>query len=350
MNDISSITSQQLLDNIQPVLSLGFAGFLVAMLLTPVYTKFAYKYNWWKKPRKEAMTGEKAAIFQKLHNEKHKRHIPTMAGLVCIIAIATVTILFNLDRRETWLPLATLVLFGILGLIDDISNVFMKADRRGGLTPKTQILSLIVLSALGSWWFYYKLGYNTIALPYFGDLTLGVLYIPIFILVVIATSKSVSITDGLDGLAGGLLSMAFSAFGLISLMQGNFMLASFCLTIVGVMLAYTWFNVHPARFFMGQTGSTALGAVLGVVAMLTNSLFLLPIIGFIFVIEAGSSIVQVLSKKIFKRKIFLSAPIHHHFEASGWPETKVTMRFWVLGQVAAVVGLLVAVLGGFLNL
>lgn len=346
----TTITSEILLQNIQPILSLGFAGFLLAILLTPVYTRFAYKYHWWKKPRKESLTGEKAVVFQKLHNEKHKRHIPTMAGLVCIIAIAAITILFNFDRRETWLPLATLLLFGGLGLVDDLSNVFLRSDKRGGLTPKTQIAALVALSALGSWWFYEKLGYNAIALPYFGDVTIGVLYIPLFILVVVATSKSVSITDGLDGLAGGLLAMAFGVFSVLSLLQGNFMLASFCCTVVGVMLAYTWFNIHPARFFMGQTGSTALGAVLGVVAMLTNSLFLLPIVGCIFVVEAGSSIVQVFSKKVFKRKLLLSAPLHHHFEAIGWPETKVTMRFWILGQVAGVLALLIAVLGGFVVL
>lgn len=344
------ITSEQLIENIQPVLSLGFAGFMVAMLLTPLYTRFAYKYQWWKKPRKATVTGEKAVVFQKLHNEKHKRNIPTMAGLVCITAITAVTIIFNLDRRETWLPLATLLLFGGLGLIDDLSNVFLRADKRGGLTPRTQIATLVAFSAIGSWWFYEKLGYNTIALPLMGDVTLGIFYIPVFILVVVATSKSVSITDGLDGLAGGLLSMAFGAFAIISLLQGNYMLAAFCCTVVGVMLAYTWFNIHPARFFMGQTGSTALGAALGVVAMLTNSLFLLPIIGFIFVIEAGSSIVQVFSKKVLKKKVFISAPLHHHLEASGWPETKVTMRFWILGQVLAVLGLLIAVLGDFAKL
>lgn len=346
----TAITSEQLIQSIQPILSLGFGGFMIAMLLTPIYTRFAYKYQWWKKPRKETLTGEKAVVFQKLHNEKHKRHIPTMAGMIAIIAIASITILFNLDRRETWLPLATLILFGGLGLLDDLSNVFLKSDKRGGLTPKTQIAALMAFSAVGSWWFYEKLGYNSVALPFVGDITIGILYIPVFILVVVATSKSVSITDGLDGLAGGLLSMAFSAFAVISLLQGNYKLAAFCCTIVGVMLSYTWFNVHPARFFMGQTGSTALGAVLGVVAMLTNSLFLLPIIGLLFVVEAGSSIVQVFSKKVFKRKVFLSAPLHHHLEASGWPETKVTMRFWILGQVFAVLGLLIAVLGDFVKL
>jgi phospho-N-acetylmuramoyl-pentapeptide-transferase len=343
-------TIELILENIKPILALGFSGFAMAMLITPIYTKFAFKYQWWKKQRTVAVSGEKAVVFQKLHAEKHKRNIPTMAGLICIIAIASVTILFNLDRNQTWLPLATLLLFGIFGLLDDISNVFLKSDKRGGLTPTTQIIALAVLSAIGSLWFYYKLGYDAIYIPWLGSIGIGILYIPLFIAVVVSTSKAVSITDGLDGLAGGLLSIAFSSYAVICLLQGNYLLAAFCCSVVGVMLAYTWFNIYPARFFMGQTGSTALGAVLGVVAMLTNTVALLPLIGIIFVIEAGSSAIQVASKKILKHKIFLSAPIHHHFEAKGWPETKVTMRFWVLGQVAAVVALLIAALGGFLNL
>lgn len=343
-------TIELILENIKPILALGFFGFATAMLLTPIYTKFAFNYKWWKKQRVDTVSGEKAVVFHKLHAEKHKRHIPTMAGIVCILSITIVTVLFNLDRNQTWLPLATLLLFGVFGLLDDLSNVFLKSDKRGGLSPKTQILALAALSAVGSWWFYYKLGYDAILIPWYGSVGIGVLYIPLFIAIVVSTSKAVSITDGLDGLAGGLLSIAFSAYAVICLLQGNFLLAAFCCTLVGVMLAYTWFNIYPARFFMGQTGSTALGAVLGVIAMLTNTVALLPLIGIIFAIEAGSSLIQVVSKKLFKRKLFLSAPIHHHLEASGWPETKVTMRFWVLGQVAAVLGLLLAALGGFLKI
>lgn len=327
------------------VFFVSFFSFVLAMLLTPVYTNIAYKYSWWRRPRQNAVTGEKAPVFYKLHAEKHKRNIPTMAGLIMVSAITLVTLILNLDRQQTWLPLATLLLFGGLGLIDDIANVFIFRDKSGGLKAKTQLLALIGLSASAAAWFYYKLGYDLIHIPAVGDFSIGWLYVPLFILVVVSTAKSVSITDGLDGLAGGLLTTAFGAYGVIAYFQGNFGIAGFCATVVGSLLAYTWFNIHPARFFMGQTGSTALGAVLGVIAMLTNSVFVLPIIGGVFVIEAGSSALQIFSKKVFKRKILLSAPLHHHLEAIGWPETKVTMRLWIIGQACGALGLVLGLLG-----
>ena len=144
----------------------------------------------------------------------------------------------------------------------------------------------------------------------------------------------------------GLLSISFGSFGIIALLQGHLGLSAFCFTVVGVLLSYVWFNIYPARFFMGDVGSFAFGVSLGVVAMLTNTLFLLPVIGMIFVIEAGSSLIQILSKKIFNRKVFLSAPIHHHLEAKGWPETKITMRFWVISCVVGFIGIYLALAGG----
>ena len=177
----------------------------------------------------------------------------------------------------------------------------------------------------------------------------GWLIIPIFVLVVVATANAVNITDGLDGLAGGLATSAFSVYALIAFLQGRYGIAAFCLTIVGALLSYTWFNIFPARFFMGDVGSFSLGTALGVVAMLTDTVVLLPIIGVVFVAEAGSSVIQILSKKLRNgKKIFRIAPLHHHFEAVGWPEAKVTMRFWVIGQVAAVAGMVVFLLGKYL--
>lgn len=163
-------------------------------------------------------------------------------------------------------------------------------------------------------------------------------------MVVISTANAVNISDGLDGLAGGLLVIAFGAYGLIALFEGNFGIAGFCMTVVGALMSYTWFNIYPARFFMGDSGSFAMGTALGVVAMLTDTVLLLPIIGGVFVVEAGSSLVQILSKKFRGKKVFKIAPIHHHFEAEGWPETKVTMRFWMLGLICALVGLIVFLL------
>jgi phospho-N-acetylmuramoyl-pentapeptide-transferase len=146
----------------------------------------------------------------------------------------------------------------------------------------------------------------------------------------------------LDGLAGGVMMVAFGAYGTIAFIQGNFNMAAFCGVILGALLAFLWFNIYPARFFMGDTGSMSLGVTLGVIAMLTNQFLLLPLIGFVLVVESLSTIIQVLSKKIRGKKIFLSSPIHHHFEAKGWPETKVTMRFWILSAVMAVLGIILA--------
>ena len=206
------------------------------------------------------------------------------------------------------------------------------------------------IAAAAALFFYYKLGYNSIYIPVYGDLTIGWLLIPLFILVVVSTSNAVNISDGIDGLAGGLLINAYAAFGVIAMFQGYYAIAGFCFTVVGALLSYVWFNIAPARFVMGDVGSFSLGTALGVVAMLTDTLVLLPIIGLVFVIEAGSSLLQITSKRIFHKKIFIAAPIHHHFEAMGWPKTKVTMRFWVVSQTCAVIGVVLALVTGFIEL
>jgi len=329
-----------------PVLGFAFAGFVLAIVGTPIFTTLAFRYKWWRKQRTETVTGEKAKVFAKLHAEKHKRNIPTMAGSIVLIAVAIITLAANMNRAETWLPLASLALFGALGLVDDLSNILGFANRSGGLKARTQALALIILSLMCAWWFYVKLGYDILHVPAVGDFSIGWLYVPLFVVVVFSTAKSVSITDGLDGLAGGLLSIAYGSYAIIAFFSGLYALAAFCATVVGAVLAYTWFNIYPARFFMGDVGSFAYGVSLGVVAMLTNSLLLLPIIGLLFVIEAGSSLVQITSKRFFGKRILISAPIHQHLQACGWPETKVTMRFWIIGSVVAFLGILLAIGGG----
>ncbi len=326
------------------ILSLG--AFLLAMILTPIFTFFAYRYKFWKKQRSTSTTGEKLEVFTKLHAAKFKRNIPTMAGIIGVIAITVITLFFNLDRAQTWLPLAALVGGGAVGLLDDLINIRGQGLGVAGLRSSIKFAMITLLALFLGWFFYVKLGVTDVHVPFLGDLTLGWLIVPLFVLAVVATSNAVNISDGLDGLAGGLLTISFGIFGIIALLQGQVILAGFCFTVVGALLSYLWFNIYPARFFMGDVGSFAFGTSLGVVAMLTNTLFLLPIIGLVFVIEAGSSLIQILSKKIFHRKVFLSAPIHHHLEAKGWPETKVTMRFWVIGCVMGALGVMLALAGG----
>ena len=324
---------------------LSIAAFLLAMFLTPIYTFLAYRYRFWKKQRDTSTTGEKLLVFVKLHEQKFKRNIPTMAGAIGVIAIAAVT-LFNLDRGQTWLPLAGLIGGAIVGLIDDIINLRGNGTGVAGMRSSVKFIMITAIGVALGWFFFAKLGYHSIHVPFVGDFSVGWGMIPLFAFAVVATGNAVNISDGLDGLAGGLLTMSFTAFGVIALLQGQMALAGFAFTAVGALLSYLWFNIYPARFFMGDVGSFAFGVSLGVVAMLTNTLFLLPIIGLIFVAEAGSSLLQIISKRYFGRKIFVSAPIHHHLEAGGWPETKITMRFWVIAAVMAIIGVFLAIAGG----
>lgn len=320
----------------------SLAGFILAMGLTPLYTFFAYKYEFWKKQKTASVTGEALTVVNKLHAKKIARHIPTMAGVIGVIVVVVLTVLLNLKREQTWLPLAGLAGGAAIGLIDDILNVWGSNRKDAGLRAPVKFAMIIALSGFLAWFFAFKLHFTTVMIPFIGNFEIGYWMVPLFIFAIVATSNAVNISDGLDGLAGGLLSAAFGAFGIIALVQNQHNLAAFCFTVLGALLAYLWFNVYPARFFMGDVGSFAWGTSLGVVAMLTNSLLLLPVIGLIFVIEAGSSAIQIFSKKVFKRKVFISAPIHHHLEATGWEETKITMRFWIIGMVTAFVGIILA--------
>ncbi len=329
------------------IFSLSFLGFCLAMLLTPIYTHYAYKYKWWKRRRTHAATGEVLQVIAQ--QSTRKREVPTMAGFIVVLATAAITLALNLDRRQTWLPLAALLGGGFVGLIDDIINVRGNGGGVAGLRAPIKFAMITAVAAIGAWFFYYKLGYTTMHIPFAGDWALGWLIIPLFILVVVSTSNAVNISDGRDGLAGGLLLSAYGAFGIIAALQGRFGVSAFCMTLVGALLAYTWFNIPPARFFMGDVGSFAFGTGLGVVAMLTDTLFLLPLIGLVFVLEAGSSLLQIFSKKVFHRRIFIAAPLHHHLEALDWPKEKVTMRFWVIGQVCAALGIIIALKGGYIT-
>ena len=328
------------------VFLLSIGAFLFAMFLTPIYTFFAYRYKFWKQQRSTSTDGKKLEVFTKLHAAKFRRNIPTMAGIIGVFSIAAITLLFNLDRAETYLPLAALVGGGIVGLIDDIINVRGLGGGVGGLRSGMKFTMITLIGVVLGWFFYAKLGIDSFHVPFVGEVAIGWLIVPLFTFAVVATGNAVNISDGLDGLAGGLLAISFSTFGVIALLQGNSMMAGFCFTVVGALLSYLWFNIHPARFFMGDVGSFSIGTALGVVAMLTNSLFLLPIIGVLFVAEAGSSLIQIFSKKVFHRKIFISAPFHQHLMAKGWPETKVVMRFWVIASVMAFIGVLMALAGG----
>lgn len=322
---------------------LSTAAFVLSMAATPLWSHVLYRYHFSKRLRTTGVGKSSASVFKKLHASK--AGTPTMGGLLIWVTVALITILGNLSRAETYLPLFTLVSVGIIGAIDDYLNVRGIGSKGGGIRAWHKLVAQFVIGAVGAWWFFDKLGYSMIHVPGVGDYDIGLFYIPLFIAVIVATTNAVNITDGLDGLAGGLLAIAFTAFGALSYVNELYALAAFCATVTGALLAFLWFNVHPARFFMGDTGSMALGATLGVVAALNDAILVLPIIGFVFVAETLSVILQLGWRKLFRQKLFRSAPLHHHFEAIGWPETKVTMRFWIIGAVFAVVGLVLGVVG-----
>jgi len=377
--------SSETIFNVVKILSLATIAALVAVIWTPFLTHFLYKYKLWKKEaRKKTITGEEATIFYNLHKEREVK-TPRLGGLLIWLTTLGVIFIFwffskisdcfwlknfnFFSRSQTWLPLFTLVTASIIGLFDDLLQVFYYPESNspdsligrifkkftvfisgrkryigGGIGFKRRLLIVALIGLIGGSWFFYKLGWNTIHVPIFGDFYIGLLYVPLFILVMIA-SWSGGIIDGLDGLSGGTFVSIFGAFSIIAFSQGRIDLASFCAVIAGTLFAFLWFNIPPARFYMGETGILGLTSTMSVVAFLTDSVFVLPIISGLLVMESTSVILQLLSKKIRKKKIFLSTPIHHHFEAKGWPAYKVTMRFWIIGIVLAIIGVVIRLLG-----
>lgn len=342
-----------LVENIVRVIGIATLGFAIAMTWTPLLTYILYKFKLGKSIRSEG-----SPVFTKMH--KQKEGTPTMGGILVWATVAMLALVFFLfdalnipfleklnflSREETYLPLGAMLGAALVGLVDDIMNVFKIGPKGGGMKMTVRLFLYTVIAFIGAYWFYVKLGWDTIHIPAFGDISLGVLYIPLFVLVIVSTSFSVNEADGLDGLAGGILLMCFGAYSVISFTQGKVELAIFCTAIVGALLAFLWFNIYPARFFMGDTGSMSLGVTLGVVAMLTNTVLVLPIIALPLVIESASVLIQIPYKKLTGKKIFHSTPIHHHFEAMGWPESKVTMRFWVISLVSAALGVVIALIG-----
>ena len=329
------------------ILLLTAVSFVVAFAWTPLLTDFLYRYRLGKQIRDSSS----APIMSSLHQSKNGT--PTMGGILVWLTVLILALLFFyleelgwvslnfLSRSETVLPLGALVASALVGLVDDWFNVKGIGPSGGGLKMRHRLMIYTTIAAVGAWWFYTKLGWDVLHVPLLGNLSVGWWYVPIFIFIIVATSFSVNEIDGLDGLAGGTLLAAYTAYGAIAFLEGKYDLATFCGVIAGALLAFLWFNINPARFFMGDTGAMSLGVTLGIVAMLTNSALLLPIIGFLFVVESLSVIIQVAAKRLRGKKVFLSAPLHHHLEAIGWPEPKIVMRFWVISAVTAVIGLII---------
>ncbi|MBZ1348408.1 MAG: hypothetical protein KYQ20_01400 [Candidatus Nealsonbacteria bacterium] len=339
----------------------------IAFIAAPFLIRFLHQIKFWKKQaREKTITGEKAEVFYSLHKERETT-VPRAGGLIIWASVFVVIFFFALlpyiidvwwierlnflSRAETWLPLFALVIGSIIGLFDDALVVFGKGKYvGGGLDFKKRLLIVGLIGLVGGLWFYYKLGWETIHIPLIYNfpegisLWLGPWIVPLFIFVMIACWSG-GVIDGLDGLAGGAFSSVFGAFAIIALFQGRADLAVFCAVICGALFAFLWFNIPPARFYMGETGVLGLTSTMAVVAFLTDSVVILPIIAGLFVIEVGSIILQLLSKKFRKKKIWLSTPIHHHFEAKAWHPEQITMRFWIIGIIFAILGVAIKLMG-----
>ncbi len=332
-------------------------SFVVALIVTPFIYRLLVKFNL----RKVNIRDEKSApVFYQFH--KHKSNTPTMGGVIVwgtVIGLALIFLIaggllggfadyFNfVSRQETYLPLAAMLIAALVGLADDVMGILKIGPHGGGLRMKHKILLYTLVAILGAWWFYFRLGRHLLTVPFIGTFDIGWWYIPFFIFIIVATAFSTNETDGLDGLAGGILLFAFGAMAVAAFTLGYYDLATMNAAILGALLAFLWFNIYPAKFFMGDTGSMALGIALGVMAMQTDTALFLPFFGFVLMAESVTVIIQLVSKKLFKRKVFLSTPIHHHFEALGWPESQVTMRFWIVSAVMTILGLVLFFLARF---
>ncbi len=340
-------------------------AFVIGIAITPLITHFLYKHKVWKEGGTEgkvAMDGTEAVEFNKLH-AKLELKTPRMGGIViwasALITVMLVTIIAKvfptaatlkldfLSRDQTWIPFLTLVLGAIVGFVNDLLDV-----RSGGhgLSLKRRLVFVLSMSGIIGWWFYAKLGVVSVGIPFDGALEIGVFIIPLFMLMTFSLYAS-GVIDGIDGLSGGVFASIFAAYAMIAFHQNQINLAAFCAMLVGALLAFLWFNVPPARFFMTETGTMALTLTLSTVVFMTDSMgggigiSMLPIIGFLLVITVVSVVIQVLSKKYRGKKVFIVAPLHHHFEAIGWSPAKVTMRYWILSIIFAFIGVIIAVAG-----
>ena len=338
-------------------------SFVIGILLAPLLTHYLYKYKAWKKQGgKKALDGSEAVEFGKLKSAGETK-TPRMGGMLIWVTATFVTLamwaiaravptpflerLDFLSRSQTWIPLITLFAGGVVGFFNDLLDVQPGGER--GIRVSTRLLFVTVVSAFIGWWFFAKLGMAAIGIPGDGVLTLGALIIPLFVIVTLGIYAG-GVIDGIDGLSGGVFGAAFMAYAGIAYFQNQINLAAFCATLTGAILAFLWFNIPPARFWMTETGTMGLTMTLAVVAFMTDTLAggygvaALPVIAFPLVITVLSNVIQVSSKKLRGKKVFRIAPLHHHFEAIGWPSYKVTMRYWVISAVCAILGMTVALL------
>lgn len=348
--------------NAVKILVPAIAAFIIGILMTPALTGFMYRHRMWKTSSRSNMnTDEMSPDFKRIHNEKGETSTPRVGGvlvwlsvLAVIVVISLIAIIFPseatikmnfLSKNQTLLPLIALIFASLIGLVDDFLQIYgRQMNMSDGLSRLMRILVVLFIAAAGAWWFFFKLETLSILIPFYGSFELGIYFIPFFMAVVVGIFSG-SIIDGIDGLAAGVMASAYSAYMIIAFANNQIDLAAFCAVIVGGLLAFLWFNIPPARFYLGETGMLGLTVTLAIVAFLTKEVVVLPLIAFPLVITSFSSSIQMFSKRHFGKKIFRVAPLHHHFEAIGWPSYKVTMRYWIISIICAILGTIIALLG-----
>ena len=336
-------------------------AFLIGVGITPFVTHFLYRNRMWKpKPGKTALDGTAASEFNRLHQDRDVG-TPRFGGIIVWASVFLAADLLSIlarfypsafgdlafiSRGQTWLPLAALAVGALVGFIDDLFEVL----GRPGIKLRVRLVIVALVAVFCGWWFYSKLEVTSVSFPFIhGPLELGIFIIPFFTLVALFIYAG-GVIDGIDGLAGGTFASIFAAYAGIAFFQNQMDIAALSAALSGALLAFLWFNIPPARFYLSETGTMALTLALTVIAFLTDTLgggrgvSVLPVIALLLIVTVLSNILQMFGKKILGRKILRIAPLHHHFEALGWPPYKVTMRYWIVGVVAAIIGMTAALL------
>jgi phospho-N-acetylmuramoyl-pentapeptide-transferase len=346
------------------VLFPALVSFLVGVMIAPTIVRFLERYQVWKKKSVfKTIDGKEATITASLHKDE-ERHLLRMGGIVVWVSVLTTAICFWLvskihptfvtekldfiSRKQTWLPLMGMIVGAIVGGIDDllVSNVLGRVGSYigGGLSFPIRLLAVACMGLFAGLWFYIKLGVSSVHVPFYGDFHVsGLLFVLFFVIVTIALF-STSVIDGIDGLSGGIFASIFSAYGVIAFIHHQIDIATLSFVIAAAILSFLWFNVPPALFMMGETGIMAILLALSVIAFLTDSVLYLPVIAFPLVITTSSVILQLFWKKFFRKKLFLVAPLHHHFEAKGWPRHRIVMRYWIVSFMCAIFGVVLVLI------
>ncbi len=342
-------------------------SFLVGIGITPTLSDFFYKYKLWKKVARIENNDDKDGVgiseaYKNIHNKDEEVRTPRVGGMVVWVSVlVTMFLLFSISRffplqlgkqfdfvsrNQTLLPFSALLLGAIVGLFEDFLEIYTGKFKKfiHGLSPKYLVSIIITIGLVFASWFYLKLGISSIYIPFVGIFNLGLFFIPFFIFVMLGTFSS-RVIDGIDGLSGGVLASIFASYSAIAFIHNQIDISAFCALVTGAILAFLWFNVPPARFYMGETGMLALSVSLTIISFLTNSVVLLLIIALPLVVTSLSSTIQIFSKKYFHKKVFKVAPIHHHFEALGWSRPKITMRYWIVSIMCAVLGIVISIVG-----